>query len=1231
MEFRWFCRNETPRGRLRKKEPQDVGYTRYGGSPEGWCLRIFRLVVKNTQTRISYNAAMMACMRQVVKPKSDDSLENERKSDMKILGLDIGTNSVGSAWVDTDQHAVRMGVSVFPAGVEESDTKRGAPKNQLRRAYRSQRKNTARRAQRKHQMRAWLRENGWMPADEIAYKEWIQLNPWILRAEGLHRALSTSEFGRILLHLAQRRGAYGFDVEEDDQDAGKVKEAIDHTRQMMRQRDVGTFGELMATLYCERGKAVGYKGKQARLPIRNRTNAAGEPVYEFCADRDLVREEFLALWNKQRSFDGELAHQLTEERRRQLDDPTGDDTWRCRGILFGQRSTDWDTGVLGRCDLEPTDLGCPRADMHAQEFLVLETVNNIKIIPPGQSKRALRDDERQAVIAALRSQKTASASTVRKALGLHRGMAKTQYALSLDADPKRALNTDWFYREVVCNAVGLSAWQALTQTQRESINQAILKLDPKRQPHAERFERGCRDWWGFDEEQTKRLIRAWHDRPNPNVRLKLSRRAILNLLPYMRAEGATVSEARKRFAEDADNGATPEQRERYGFGGTRPSGAIRRFREKHPDLLPPAPQMLSNPVVRKAIHEVRRHVQAYLRKFGRPDRVIIELARDAKMPAKVRNEQLAANRAREKRRNEIIEQFGLGGLTPTQREKAVKRVLLCQEQGQQCAYCGNGNNTITEKAAAEGVEVELDHIIPESRGGGSGLNNLVLCHTRCNRGKANRTPKEWLSAEAFAKLEQRLQHLKKSNPVKWDNLHKDVPDITGFSESQLTDTAYASRQVADWLREALYGGAISGTRHVYTTKGRYTPWLRRHWGLYASAGMKNRGDHREHAMDALVVALSGPERLQELAHAVEASELAKSEGVAMPDRERLLPPWGDKDTFRVQVMEEFGRLVVAHRPAQRKITGSLHNDTMYGPVLDGEGRLSRYATIKKSVIELTPKHLRVPTQWDELRRHLESAPGEAARRAIRRRMLALEDVKPEKSGVVRDRWFREELRQCLRDNGLDPDRFTSKQIKELVTNKGISLRSGVPVRRTTLLRAPSVVAIRRKRWDDRMGRLTYDEHPQAVRLYEPQNNHHIEIRENAKGRWVGKVVTNFEAAQRVRPSKNSGLDSCSAVDRRDTCEGRFVMSLSIGEMVRMRDRTTRTLDYYVVFKIDSTGTIHFTPHWDAGRSKKTEEAAVRADIPLSPAQLQQLGESETRPPVKVWVGPLGDCKVLMRD
>jgi 5-methylcytosine-specific restriction endonuclease McrA len=51
--------------------------------------------------------------------------------------------------------------------------------------------------------------------------------------------------------------------------------------------------------------------------------------------------------------------------------------------------------------------------------------------------------------------------------------------------------------------------------------------------------------------------------------------------------------------------------------------------------------------------------------------------------------------------------------------------------GHACQYCG----------VAPGLEqLTLDHVVPLSRGGGSGWENVVTCCVRCNRRKADRTP-----------------------------------------------------------------------------------------------------------------------------------------------------------------------------------------------------------------------------------------------------------------------------------------------------------------------------------------------------------------------------------------------------------------------------------------------------------------------------------------------------------
>ncbi len=577
------------------------------------------------------------------------------------------------------QKEITLGVSVFPAGVEEREDKRGAPKNQKRRQTRSQRRSIRRRAGRKRRLRALLTRAGLLPSDPtelqslFTYNTWpipnpmpdkLNRTPWHLRREGVHRELSPYEFGRVLVHLNQRRGALGIETDPDNSDEGKVKDAIDHTRRELGGR---TFGQMMADLY---------DGRMAKcLPIRNRRDS-----FEFHADRRLIHDEFQTLWNRQRTFSGELAKLLTDELLAELDNPAEDNTWRYRGEIFGQRQTYWDAGTLGRCELEPSDHQCPIADMYAQDYRVIESVNNIRI--KGRDERdwrPLAEDDRQRVISYLRggwftpaagqakrppkpkrAVKTPKSEHIREVLGIDKkslaksGIADNFYQLNLENDPERELNTDWFYRNIVHDVFGEERWLSMSDRERESVNRALLKFDPLDESDSERFAAGAIKWWGLTPDARDKLIEAWQKRPNIEKRLKLSRRAIRNLLPYMnRIDDAnnrwpTQIEARKQFAEDDANVATNEQRERYALGGSALTKDARHFLKKHPNALPPAP-MISNPVVRKAIHEVRRHVNHYIRRFKtKPDRVVIEFVRGVKDTAKQRNKQLATNRAREK-------------------------------------------------------------------------------------------------------------------------------------------------------------------------------------------------------------------------------------------------------------------------------------------------------------------------------------------------------------------------------------------------------------------------------------------------------------------------------------------------------------------------------------------------------------------------------------------------------
>ncbi len=58
--------------------------------------------------------------------------------------------------MDEKKQQITVGVSVFPAGVDETDEQRGAPKNQKRREKRSLRRSLARRALRKRNYDCYL-------------------------------------------------------------------------------------------------------------------------------------------------------------------------------------------------------------------------------------------------------------------------------------------------------------------------------------------------------------------------------------------------------------------------------------------------------------------------------------------------------------------------------------------------------------------------------------------------------------------------------------------------------------------------------------------------------------------------------------------------------------------------------------------------------------------------------------------------------------------------------------------------------------------------------------------------------------------------------------------------------------------------------------------------------------------------------------------------------------------
>ena len=1203
---------------------------------------------------------------------------------MKLLGLDIGTNSVGSSWIDTKSKTVKIGVSVFPAGVEESEEKRGAPKNQERRSQRQQRRSIERRAKLKRRLRQYLIKKNWIPEDKDELQKWessTELNPWLLRKKAIHEELDQYEFGRVLLHLAQRRGAWWFDEEPEEKEKNKKKTkdtaaiqgTVEYTKAIMKQKGAKTFGELIAIEYENRKTATRNKDKKRNDRIRNRNNAFGEKVSEFVADRHMILDEFKKIWERQKSFGSKLAKQLTNEVKEEIYNKKKTNTWRCKGVLFSQRKAYWNLGTLGRCDLEPTDRKCSKADMYAQEFLVLTSVNNIRITPPGEPSRKLTDEERDKVINAVRKQITASEKTIRIALGINKGANKTFYTLNTEGD-KFTVNGDWFYSQIVCGVFGEKEWAAFNGNMKESVNKAILKFNTNDEDDEKKIKTGCKEWWKLDDKQTDNFIDAWKKGPKKDSRVNLSRKAIKNLLPFFR-EGWSVTEARNMYAEDASNGADKLTRKRYSTKEVVVDKRIRHFKEKHPDLLPPMSDGISNPVVRKSIHEVRRHLMEYIRQYGRPDRVTIELAREARQTEKDIAKRMQKNKSIDALRKEIIETHG------PQSEKAIKRVRLCRQQREMCAYSGA---TITDKAAADGTGLEVDHIVPRSKGGNNSMNNLVLCYSTSNQGKGDRTPIDWLSNEDFRQLELRFKHLKgdkkdksavtKDNVdmmdnSKWKNLHRKTPK-EGFTEEQLRSTAYAATQTTDWIDKVLYGSEDRGKRYVFASRGDYTGILRRDWGLFfdedgarSEKGLKNRGDHRHHAVDAAIIAVTA-QCLAKIKQSFIDFEEQKENKRVDPQWKTIKQPW---EGFSEQLAKEYKKLKVSHRAYNRQIAGYLHKDTLYSPVViyerhkkndekkrikkgdikigkDGKPVLQEGFYVKSiNAISLRGSHLRMPMNWASWKKELADAKSPKDRKEAWEKMYSIDAVSPGKSGIVRDVSLRNNIRDWLVENGIrNIDNIKKigstkteelKKYEALIREKGLVI-NGTPIKKIRLLwKLNEVVEIPRKGFDYKNS--PPEKKRKSLRVYQTQNNHHIEIREkidkNGTVKWSGEVITNFNSARRVRAEKKP------IVDRSENENGKFVMSLARGEIVHMRHPDTKEANYFVVFKIDSSKTIHFTPHTDANpatekKGEKREDISIKPEKTKDNEGLRQLIiYNQDNAPEKVKISPLGDIKLLVRD
>ncbi|MDE3056938.1 MAG: type II CRISPR RNA-guided endonuclease Cas9, partial [Bacteroidota bacterium] len=122
----------------------------------------------------------------------------------RILGLDLGTNSIGWAVIDdTAKEIIKTGVRIFPEGVNRDTKGKEVSKNETRRDARQKRRQTFRTNLRKQHLINALKEARMYPltSNEKELQKYFLANPYLLRSKALRKKITLLEIGRILYHL----------------------------------------------------------------------------------------------------------------------------------------------------------------------------------------------------------------------------------------------------------------------------------------------------------------------------------------------------------------------------------------------------------------------------------------------------------------------------------------------------------------------------------------------------------------------------------------------------------------------------------------------------------------------------------------------------------------------------------------------------------------------------------------------------------------------------------------------------------------------------------------------------------------------------------------------------------------------------------------------------------------------------------------------------------------------
>ncbi|MDP2176336.1 MAG: type II CRISPR RNA-guided endonuclease Cas9 [Bacteroidota bacterium] len=779
-----------------------------------------------------------------------------------ILGLDLGTNSIGWALIEIDNKGipikiVAMGSRIIPLNSDqknEFEKGQAISTNQNRTTARTQRKGYDRKQLRKKELKELFNQLDIKITDDLMQLPKMDL--WKLRANAANpnEEISKEQLGRILFMFNQKRG-----YKSARSEANADKKQTDYVQEVLNRYD----------------------------KIKNENKTIGEYFYSKLNDQNyrikdqiLPREAYISEFETIINIQKNKHPFLTENVINQLKNE----------IIFYQRNLKSQKGLINICELE----GCetkvfdkikeiekisfigprvsPKTSPIFQICKIWEMVNNItfKVKNNDGSKYKWRDydlslEERKSIAKFL---SVHHQITYKELIGLIGLNEKDVYP---NRQISKGLQGNITYSEidkiitdksllkfnlniVSCNKsaelIDKQTGEVLDEIEAEEVDKNIEKEPLYKLWHtiySIKDVEECKNallkkFNTLNEIEAEQLAKIDF---NKQAYGNKSTKAMRKILPYL-MKGYGYSQACSLAGYNHSKSLTKDENKE-------------RFLDSKLELF--AKNSLRQPVVEKILNQMVNVVNVIIDTYGKPFEIRVELARELKQSKDERNNTTSNNEANKAINKEIENRLAEHGIKATKRYiekyklifpsrsvinirsgkaelKKLKEATVCN----QCLYCGQSFNL---SEALTGDAFDVDHIVPKAILFDDSQTNKVLVHRKCNSDKLMTTAYDYVASKGEQALNEyllridewykkgilgygKVQRLKVSyieyqeRKAKKKETPADIQLWESFIDRQLRETAYIAKKAKETLLKICH--------NVHSTEGNVTAKLRKLWG-----------------------------------------------------------------------------------------------------------------------------------------------------------------------------------------------------------------------------------------------------------------------------------------------------------------------------------------------------------------------------------------------------------------